>query len=206
MKKIYFISFLLLLLTAGYHPADTYAGNIEITPTVGFTFGGSFEDEITGTEIDVDDSISYGIILSYNISSETQVEFYYSRQPTELKVDGGLVTGNPLFDVDIDYFHLGGLYGRDLGNFMPYMAAGLGLTHLDPERGDSENRFSLNLGGGLKLFLTERVGLRLEGRGFATFVGAGSSSVFCTFSSCAIVAERDVIWQFSTLSGLILAF
>ena len=207
MRKICYIIILLFILTAVYQPAETHAGNFEITPTIGYTFGGTLKDEFTGTKIEADDSVSYGFILSYNVSPETQVEFYYSHQPTELKVSSGAIfTGNPLFDLDIDYFHLGGLYGRDMGNFMPFIAAGLGVTHLDPERGDSENKFSVSLGGGLKLMLAERIGLRLEGRGFGTYIDSGSSTVFCTFGSCAIVSDGDFIWQFSTLAGLILTF
>ena len=51
----------------------------------------------------------------------------------------------------------------------------LGFSWLEPERANVESEvfFSGSFGGGYKLPLSERLYLRLEGRGHAVFVGSG---------------------------------
>jgi len=85
------------------------------------------------------------------------------------------------------------------------VAGGLGLTYLDPEKGNSETEFSFSLGVGIKLMLSEWIGLRFEGRGFGTFTD-GNGAVFCSNGYCAAARSGDMFWQFSAFSGLILAF
>jgi hypothetical protein len=57
----------------------------------------------------------------------------------------------------------------------------------------------------VKLFATDRIGLRLEGRWFGTFFN-GSGSAFCSSGACAINLEGDVFSQFVANAGLIVAF
>ena len=77
------------------------------------------------------------------------------------------------------------------------------MTYLRPERGDSEARFSFNLGGGVKIPLTEHVGLRFEGRALGTLFN-GSGSVFCGGDSCAISVKGDLFWQFTAFTGVVI--
>jgi opacity protein-like surface antigen len=205
MIRVAFIAFALMILTGVHHPPDVHGGDLEITPLFGYTFEGGFEDSVTGTALEVDEGQSYGIILGLRSTDTSQYELFYSHQPTKLQADGGAFTGNPLFDLDINYFHLGGTYWKESGKITPYVAGGLGVTYLKPKAvGDSETKFSLSLGGGIKFFLTEHIGLRLEGRGFGTVVGGGS--IFCGRGNCAVQVSGDTFWQFSAFSGVILAF
>jgi hypothetical protein len=70
---------------------------------------------------------------------------------------------------------------------------------------NSETKFSLSLGGGVKLYLTEHVGIRLDARWFGTFIG-GSGSVFCSGGACLVNVQGDVLSQFTANAGLIMAF
>jgi opacity protein-like surface antigen len=205
MIRVVFTVFALIILTEVHHPPDVYAGDFEITPLFGYTFGGEFEDSVTGTDLEIDASESYGLILGLKSTDNSQYEFYYSHQPMELQTDGGAFTGDPLFDVDINYFHIGGSYGKESGKVKPYVAGGLGVTYMNPGRGDSETSFSMSLGGGIKVYFTDHIGIRLEGRGFGTFL-SGSREVFCVGNICAVRTSGDAFWQFSALSGLIVAF
>jgi hypothetical protein len=157
----------------------------EITP-LGYTWGGEFNDSVTGAALKVNETSNYGVMVDINLvninqDEESQVELYFSHQATQLKTDSGTFTGNPLFDLDIDYYHLGGTYGADLGKVKPFMVGTFGVTHMVPQGPglDSLTKFSLSLGGGVKLFATDRIGLRLEGRWFGTLFN-GSGSAFCT--------------------------
>jgi len=195
----------LTILAAVQQPPEVSAAGREITPFMGYTFGGDLENYSTGVAFEIDESENYGIILGVSDPKGTQYEFFYSHQPTTLMIDGGLLAGTPLFDLDVDYFHVGGTFGKGSGKVNPYVAGGLGVTYLDPENGDSETEFSFSLGGGVKVMLSDRIGLRFEGRGLGT-ITEGDGAVFCNNGNCAVATRGDVFWQFSAFSGLIVAF
>jgi opacity protein-like surface antigen len=194
---------LLLLLLPGAARAE---GRIEITPFAGFTFGGNFEDNTTGASLKVGESGSLGLILGYRDTPETHYELFYSFQRTDLR-GSGTFGGNPLFDLDIHYLHLGGTYEfPGERKLLPFLSGGLGVTFLVPtgEGLDSSTNFSLSLGGGVKVPVTGRVGLRFEGRGYMTIL-PDSTEVFCVSSggaSCAVRVTGDVLWQFQLLGGI----
>ena len=140
-------------------------------------------------------------------SSPSQIELYFSHQATQLKTDSGPFTGSPLFDLDIDYYHLGGTYGVDEGKVRPFVVGTVGVTHMVPQGPglDALTKFSLSLGVGVKLFATDRVGLRLEGRWFGTLFN-GSGSAFCTSGACAINVQGDLFSQFVANAGIFISF
>ncbi len=87
------------------------------------------------------------------------------------------------FDVDVDFLHISGMAPFRTPNkrLVALLTGGLGATFLRPGLSDasSETRFSLSLGVGVLYRVSERVGLRLEARGWFTFTGSGAA-VFCT--------------------------
>lgn len=178
----------------------------EITPFAGFRFGGSFEDNTTGTDFKVGETGSLGLILGLRDTPETHYELFYSFQRTEL-TGGGIFGGAPLFDLDIHYLHLGGTYEfPGERKVVPFISGGLGVTFLIPtgEGLDSSTNFSMSLGGGAKVPVTGRMGLRFEGRGYMTIL-PDSTEVFCVSSggaACAVRITGDVLWQFELLAGI----
>jgi len=197
----------LTVLLAVVVPFSAQAGNFEITPFAGYTGGGQFTDSVTGTTFKVDETDNYGVMLDIKQDEQSQIELYFSHQPTRLKANNGVFTGKPLFDLDIDYYHLGGTYGLGTGNVRPFLVGTLGVTHMTPQGAglDSVTKFSLSLGGGVKLFATEHIGFRIEGRWFGTIFD-GSGAVFCTNGACAINVQGDLFSQFVANGGLIIAF
>ncbi len=191
------------------YPLQANAGNFEVTPFGGYTWGGQFTDSVTGTALKVDETANYGIMADFKQDEQSQIELYISRQNTQLKTNSGLFTGNPLFDLDIEYYHIGGTYNPnpDPGKTRPFVVGTLGATHMVPKGSglNSLTKFSLSLGGGVKLFVTDRVGLRLEGRWFGTLFD-GSGSAFCSSGTCAIQVQGSLFSQFVANGGLIIAF
>jgi len=203
---------LAMVLMVTLLPVSASAEEIEITPFAGYTMGGQFTDAVTGKSLSFDDTSSYGIMVDFKQpldkeGGESWIELYYSRQQTKLKADQGPFFGDPLFDVNIEYYHIGGTYGQATGKMKLFLVGTFGATHLAPE-GDglhSETKFSLSLGGGVKLYLTERVGLRLDARWFGTLFN-GSGSAFCSGGACLINVQGDMLSQYSANAGVILAF
>jgi len=193
-------------LAAGLAQAG-YGDTIEITPFYGYRFGGEFEDADTGEHLNIRDSPCWGGILDIYVSKVTQLEFYYSRQETELKSDQGLFASTTLFDLDVDYYHIGGTVILPDGPWQPFVLGTLGATHMDPDAPDTNSltRFSLGLGGGVRFFPTEHLGLYLAGRGLLTFM-EGEAAFRSESGQATVVVNSDGFWQIELQAGLIFTF
>ena len=166
MKKL-LIALVLLSPAAAFAQPQT----LEITPTIAYHFAGDFDLEyaFVHQELEVDEGEAYGLTLGIPLGSIFHLEFLARQQSTELSSDGGLFgVDEELGDLDIDYYHVGALFQFDAGRVHPYFVASAGLARLDFElpNADREDQPSASLGGGIKLYLSENVGLRFEGRAF----------------------------------------
>lgn len=184
-----------------------YAQKIEFTPFYGYTFSGELKDADTGEEFEIDDSDGYGGMLDIPLSETTQLEFFFSRQETEFKSDEGLFTGQTIFDLDVDYYHVGGTYIVQNGPWQPFVVGTLGATLLNPDASgtDSVTRFSMGLGGGVRYCPTEHLGLYLGARGFLTFI-EGDTLFRSESGATTIVVDANGLWQVQLQAGLIFAF
>lgn len=177
-----------------------YAQDYEITPYIGWRTSSSLEDAETDETIDLKETDSLGIILSMKKNLDTNYDFLFSRQNTELK--SSTVTES----LRIDYYHLGGTIFYDYDKLHPFVSGGLGATHISPANDafSSETKFSLSVGGGLKFPLTQNVGLRLEARGYGTVVSSGGT-IMCS-GGCVAKFTGTLFMQFEALAGLSIAF
>ena len=194
------------LLSSVLFPGEAGAEwGLEITPYAGYTIGGSFEDNTTGTTLDTREGGNFGLVLDLSDSPETQYELFYGFQRTKV-AGGGTFGGDPLFDLDIHYLHLGGAYLFPGDTVRPFLAGGLGATHFAPH-GNGLNRktfFSLSLGGGAEIPISGHVGLRIEGRGFLTIL-PDTTEIFCVSSggaACSVKVKGDVLGQFLLMAGI----
>jgi opacity protein-like surface antigen len=110
-------------------------------------------------------------------------------------------------DVKVEYLHVGAIYAFNRGRVRPFFGGTVGATRLSPDAPglNSDTNFSLGLAGGVKPFLTKHVGLRLEGRVFATQVDSDSAA-FCTNGSCRIFYDGDFLWQYTANAGIVIGF
>ena len=203
-----------LLATACFLiPLDSQAqGRFEITPYAAYSMGGSFSDTEDIVDISLVDSQSFGMILNMRHTAQTQWEFIYSQQNTDARIRGGDLDGERL-DTDVRYYQLGGTYQGEGQLGRPFMSATLGVSQFDVrEPGyDSETYFGFSIGGGLQMWPTNRLGVRLEARAFGTLVRS-DSSLFCSSdpgggqAGCALTLAGDVLWQFQAMAGLVFRF
>ena len=199
--------FLLCIAIIAIRASPVHAMDLEITPFAGFTWGGEFTDAETGKSLRFDDTSSYGVMLDFKQAEDSWIELYFSRQQTRLTSSQGPFYGNPLFDVDVEYYHIGGTYGAAAGKVRPFVVGTFGATHLVPQGAglQSETKLSLSLGGGARFYLTKRIGLRVDARWFGTFFN-GSGSAFCSGGACSVNVQGSVLSQITTNAGVILAF
>lgn len=185
---------------------STSQARVELTPFTGYQFGGEVEDFTTGATLELKETSNFGFILGIGEEgSGTQTEVYFSRQKTEIEGSGAFSAAS-LFDLDVDYYHIGGsAIVNETENLQPFIAASIGATHFRPEASgvSSETKFSLGIGGGVKYFVSDRVGLRAEGRAMGTFIDH-EAAAFCAGGNCLVVGGSEMLWQFNGIVGLIL--
>jgi len=177
-------------------------GDVELAPFAGVQFPGSVTSVAAGRPVSLGIGLDYGGTLDIELVPGWRAELMYSRQTTELA--GPLDV--PTLGLKMERY-LAGIQEekgepplRFFGVFL------LGLTRFAPGlRGfDSEVRFTLGLSLGLKRALSERLGLRLEGRGFFVNVNSGAG-VVCR-GGCLFVFHGSGLWQGDLTGGLTLAF
>lgn len=182
------------------------AAELEITPFVGFQAGGTFETR--EGDRDIESSANFGLTLSLRTRPDGLIELIYSRQPTRLEVVDifGVDQG---FDLNVEYLHFGGLWEIKQGRTKPFLGLSVGATRFDPQAEglSDEIYFSGAISGGGKLMFSERVGLRIEGRGLLTLLDSGSG-IFCGFppGACSITVTGSSLFQVDALAGLIIRF
>ncbi len=208
MNKIAALSLLFATLAAQSltaRGADDRWG-VEVAPFAGHRFGGSFQDANTLSGFELADANSFGLMLDFDSEPDKQIEVFLSRQDTQL-TSAGTFTGNPLFDLTIDYYHVGGLYLLPVdGPMHPFVSGTIGLTSMTPKRADltAENRLSLSLGGGAKFFLSENVGVRFDVRAIYTMLNA-DTSVFCS-GGCTIMVSSNGFVQVEAGAALLMRY
>jgi len=187
-------------------PTGAVAEGLMITPYMGYRVGGDFTDISTGTELELAESESYGLIIGKDNGTSDQTEFIYSVQPTKLKASNPLVASGVLVDLDVENFMLAGkkILNKESGTFMSGM---IGATRFDPGSSslNSDTRFALGLGGGVDHRISDNLGFRFEGRGIVTFLNS-DGAVFCGNGGCLVYTESNVLWQFEVVAGLTFRF
>ena len=136
------------------------ANTLTLTPTGGYFFNETFP--VVNGSVLVKGGGFYGGIISYQTNQGIDVELQVnsrvssivsttdSARELSLRTTWALVDACYTFDLDAPA--------------SPFINIGMGLVHLQPERGDfnAENRFALNIGAGIKYEITDRIGLRLS--------------------------------------------
>jgi hypothetical protein len=118
-------------------------------------------------------------------------------------------TGNDAGEVELrlDTVGVGGTYEWGEGRLRPLVSTTVGLTLLSPDSADLdlELLFAGTLGGGVKVPISSRVGLRLEGRGVA-MLATGRAAGVCGGGGCVLGFSGSEIAQLELLAGLSFSF
>jgi hypothetical protein len=200
MRKYLFLVLLILIPTTAFAQRDRdddwrnrrYAprnNSFELTPFVGYRWGGTiFADQtfIFGEDVDVASSANFGLNLGIPLGdSGMKLELMANRQSSELETEGGLFEPeNEVADIDVTYLHAGLQFpfGQSR-NATPYFIVSAGLANLDPQITgvSAENRFSASAGVGVKLPISNNLGIRLEGRGYFTALEEQDDCAVCDY-------------------------
>ena len=187
---------------------DSHAQTVEVTPFVGYRVGGGFFDVPNGRVVDDDAAPSAGLLVNVDVGMETpglKFEALFSREEVRVEIQPDSLFEPPaIVRVEVDQIQVGGIQEFGQTRVRPFLSGLLGLTRYAGQ-GDTEVRFSVGAGGGVKLFPMRHLGLRLDGRTYVTFVDVNGAGV-CGGYGCLIGFNVSPIWQADFTAGLIVAF
>ncbi len=202
------LAVLMFLAVSGHAAAPA---RVELTPFIAGRTDADFKLRDTGQEARLDASSAFGLVLGIPWQENSQLEFYYSRQATEVDLAPFSAGAAPV-DFDLDTLQVGGtVFLPGKGSVLPFFVATAGGTRFKPATpgSKSDTFFSFGVGGGWKFFPHSRLGLRLEGRFIGTLLDS-SSQAFCSIggsgSSCLINTSGDLLWQFEAQAGMVYRF
>lgn len=207
-KSICMKSRILLLITTLIAPLIISAQGVELTPFAGYMFGG--KAKFIQGELNLRDNANFGLALDIPIERVASVEVFWSHMDTRAEwrpYKQYLPEYDPAdFDVSIDYFQIGSLKQGDLGTGIVkgFGSLTIGAAYFnikDPDISDVW-RFAATLGGGIKIFPTDRIGIRLQGRllmpmywgnvGFYAGIGTGGGSAGVGVSTYTLLLQGDL--------------
>ena len=185
-------------------PVEDYA-QFEITPFFGYMAGGQFKDPIANTDRDLDEGNSFGVIFNAAADRWRHYELLYAKQ-------GSRVDGADPFDLDVEYLQIGGtVSSEDARHVIPYFGITVGAARFSPDRSgyDTETKLAFSVAGGVKVPITDHLGVRFDARAFPTLID-GDSDIFCVSTNgagaCRIRTKSDTFLQYSAALGLTVAF
>jgi opacity protein-like surface antigen len=162
--------FLLLLFSFVGVSSARAQHEFEVTPMGGLKFGGSIQlptGNASGADyLPIRTSANYGAAFDYSIWPNFQAEFQFLHQPTDVDQHFPGVGSSFLTSASVDSFLFGIAYNFKApdAKMKPFISAGLGFTRWRPTDilPVDSHTFTYTIGGGVKYFITDHIGLRGE--------------------------------------------
>jgi len=204
----FFMGVVSLAMAAAAAPAaaqDQDYPEFEITPFYGYMVGGEFEDPATNTDRDLDEANNFGVIFNAAVDEWRHYEVLFSSQSTE-------IGGSSPIDLDAQYLQLGGTVSNpDAERVIPYFGITIGAARFSPDQSglDAETKFAFTVGTGLKVPITDHIGVRFDARAFVSLLDT-DGNIFCVsdngVGTCGIRTKSDTFIQYHAALGLTVAF
>jgi opacity protein-like surface antigen len=172
-------------------------------------------------DLDIKSGGNFGFTAGVFLTTNAEVEFLWNRQFSQFDAS------NPapsvlLADVSVDNYHGNFVYNwfESDAKVRPFLFGGIGATHYSPGDPvalpkvtsatsiDSATKFSFTWGGGVKLYPTPHVGVRLSGRWTPTYVKSDAGGLWCDpfYPTCWVLSDPDYSNQFAINGGVTFKF
>jgi hypothetical protein len=187
MKRNVLNFWIILLLAGTLLLSQDLAGQvIEVNGFAGWQFGGKVG--LYDGDFRINDAMNYGGKLAFGLSTTTYAEVSYMRADTEGQFIYFNGTRGEIIEFSSNYIHIGGVQESSMGFISPFATIGLGMAIWSPKdpQYNSKAQFSVTAGAGFKIWLTDFLGIRVQGSvlmpmvfngvGFGCGIGTGGSS------------------------------
>jgi hypothetical protein len=198
----------LLLILAVLFSSQLMAQKIELSPTVGWLFSGS-----PSTNIDIKNNTVYGLNFTYMFKETMGIDLNYNYCSSTLRLRDNYYAPSYLsgtYSFDQGYVTLGIVKTIQLSNekLVPYSRVGLGMMHIDVKTAgvEPQYKFAGTLEGGVKYFISDKVGIKASARLQSPFAGVGMYMGFGTGGASTGVSTYSYVLQFDLSAGLVFKF
>jgi hypothetical protein len=145
-------------------PVRLKAQHLEFGPFAGYETSGKVYTSLGYLRVDY--GVNYGGTISFGLDEDAQFEFSYNHMNSTLSLDNGehIINSTP---VNVDYYMFGLVGAQRLGDrFLPFYGGALGWVHYGTpsEKYNNESLFGINISGGMKFLITERIGIKVQAR------------------------------------------
>ncbi len=193
-----------LALALGLRASVVTAQTVEAAPVGGYRFGGELFAFMTNHDVDTDGAPVVGAAVNVALDRGLSFEALVTRQDAHVTVLAGTFDPPVRLRVVVDQWLAGGRQELGTGRARTFLTGLVGLTRCEVE-GENEVRFTVS-GGGVKVSLPYRLGVRLDGRVFTTFVDGGTGAVACAHGACLVGLDLHVAWQAEFTAAMIVGF
>ena len=164
----------------------------EASGLFGFTPSATIDQRASElSDTDIRGEITWGVQGARFFTPSLGAEVLWTQQASALEV--GTADGKAdLFTMTVRQLHGNVVYrlGRAGAKWQPFVFGGLGATFFTADTVESETKFSLDVGGGVKFFLSRSIGARAHIRYKPTFLNDSSSSFCDPFGFCQGVLQQ----------------
>jgi Domain of unknown function (DUF3943)/Outer membrane protein beta-barrel domain len=164
-------------------------GRWEVGAFTGGYFGSrTFLDQ--NTDIEIGKSAAFGLRGAFSVDRTFSLEATLSRASARLAAVNPSTGASlaPSAPIDVNTYELNGLYGFGTGRMRGYMGLGAGAMTLHPFvpgiATEADTRFVANVALGVKLYLSERLALRVDGRYRWRSASRDTGTVVCGRLGC----------------------
>jgi hypothetical protein len=208
-KRLFLFSVFLIILFVNFQPSVLQAQvRFDITPSYGFLL--STNVRAAQGDVVIVDSPDFGLTIDIGherLPGGMMIQLMYNRQDTRMELkEYPSGVRKELFDLIVEYWQLGVVRPLQMGKVQPYGVVGLGAASFNPigSTWGTEWFFAAHFGGGVKVALSESVGLRFQGRALLpmTFGGGG---FWCGTGGCGIgLGSYSSFIQFDFNGGIVI--
>ena len=125
-------------------------------------------------QLDVKNSGFWGLALDINVPApDTQIRLAYDRQESDIEYKNTVPAGAADSEAGtVEYLQIGALKGLRQNNILPFGLFTLGASRF-AAGGDDTWKFAVVLGLGAKIYVSDRIGLLVQGRMPYSFLSSG---------------------------------
>lgn len=199
------ISFLLAVGLSAL-AASAPAQGVEVSPFLGlgYTTSGRLDRTAPGiSALEVSGGLTWGGDATWFFNRRLGAGLSFARQESRLRVSTASGSGD-ISDLSIGQLHGSVTYqwGKEDARLRPFALAGLGAAFLGTSGIPGETKLSWAVGGGVKLRLSERTGIKLQARYAPTRLNDADAAPFCDpLGFCS-----GTLKQSEFFAGLVLRF
>ena len=188
----------------------------EITPQVSYFY--STDIAYSNADLNISGGAGYGVTLNVKVQRDLQFELFWvgSSTSAELVEYQGANLPQPTietFDIAANYFMAGATQMLKGKNIRPFGTFAIGAAWWSPKSTsqqpklalEDEVRFAMGFGAGVKIYFSEKIGLRLHGRLLFPLNFAGGGMYFGTGGAGVSVGAGIPVMQGDLSAGLIIA-